>query len=218
MDLAVGHGNRIAARPVNSCQRPSIAGYGVAWSYRSGLRRHRAHRLTAGAGELFETMRGCTYATGLEATHGGSHLDVAGDRSLGVRGNAPQSVRQAPRTRERPTVGVASGEGATQTEGPRTCERLTCNRSSPSRVPATGFLSPVLCVRTHGTPTIQSESGIAPRRSLAGSTEDASVSTTRATKIAGNKRLRQDSANTLVALAAHWARTTRRWRCPNAGR
>ena len=27
----------------------------------------------------------------------------------------------------------------------------------------------VLCVRTHGTPTIQSESGTAPRRSLAGS-------------------------------------------------
>jgi hypothetical protein len=40
------------------------------------------------------------------------------------------------------------------------------------------------------------------------------VSTTRATKIAGNKRLWQNSANTWWLWWRNWARTTRRWRCP----
>lgn len=46
----------------------------------------------------------------------GIHLDVAGDRSRDVAGTSRNRFRQAPRTRERPTVGVAPGEGATQTE------------------------------------------------------------------------------------------------------
>jgi hypothetical protein len=48
---------------------------------------------------------------------------------------------------------------------PRTADRTYCT-------------SPVPCVRMNGTPTIQSESGFAPRRSLAGSTEDACASVT----------------------------------------
>jgi hypothetical protein len=73
---------------------------------------------TGGPGQANSSSRcGCTYPTGLRRQlMVESHLDVAGHRSLGARGNAPQSVRQTPRTRERPTAGAASGEGATQTE------------------------------------------------------------------------------------------------------